>query len=173
MSTECLDKKVNIDNIDNVLKKERVKKARKDPDFSRPHVLTKGHEETYQKQRSMMASIKSLVNSTSYNNKLSVISEHIDFVRSFTTKGVQGVVGFVVIKSDKSGSKKETDPNDPKTESKKETPIVFKLSTDVNRSVEHEYEIMEYFNDMRKYCPHFSRSIEMINIPVSNDFIFD
>ena len=173
MSTECFDKKVNIDNIDNVLKKERVKKARKDPDFSRPHVLTKGHEETYQKQRSMMASIKSLVNSTSYNNKLSVISEHIDFVRSFTTKGVQGVVGFVVIKSDKSGSKKETDPNDPKTESKKETPIVFKLSTDVNRSVEHEYEIMEYFNDMRKYCPHFSRSIEMINIPVSNDFIFD
>lgn len=138
------------------LKKDKTKKPRKDPGFSRPHVLSNEHEEIYQRQRGRLSHIKSLVESTPYNNKLSVISQWIDFVRSFTTKGVQGVVGFTVLK-------KELSKN----------PLVFKLSTDINRSVEHEYEIMEYFNDMRKYCPHFSRSIGMINLPVSNDFVFD
>lgn len=135
--------------------KRSPRKPRKDPGFTRPHVLSNDHEEMYQKQRTALSAIKSDVSGASYNNKLSVISQSMDFVRSFTTKGVQGVVGFTLIK------------NLPKN------PLVFKLSTDVNRSVEHEYEIMEYFNDMRKYCPHFSRSIGMINIPVSNDFIFD
>lgn len=137
-------------------KRSKIKTPRKDPDFSRPHVLTKEHEEVYQKQRSILSSIKNIVDSTPYNNKLSVMSQWVNFVRSFTTKGVQGIVGFTVLK-------KELTKN----------PLVFKLSSDVNRSVEHEYEIMEYFNTMRKYCPHFSRSIGMINLPVSNDFIFD
>lgn len=132
------------------------RKPRKDPDFKRPHVLSTEHENIYQKQRTILSTIKSSVDSTPYNNKLNEISHCMDFVRSFTTKGVQGVVGFTVIK-------KELSKN----------PLVFKLSTDVNRSVEHEYEIMEYFNNMRKYCPHFSRSIGMINLPVSNDFVFD
>jgi len=134
---------------------KRQKNKRKDPDFKKPNILSKEHDEIYQNQRDILSSVKSSVESASYNNKLSVISQRVDFVRSFTTKGVQGVVGFTLIK-------------DMPT-----TPLVFKLSTDVNRSVEHEFEIMESFNNMRKYCPHFSRSIGMINIPVSNDFVFD
>lgn len=131
------------------------KKPRKDPKFNRPHILTTSHENIYQKQRSYLQSLKSSIDNCKYDDKLSMISKHMDFVRSFVSKGIQGIVGFTILKN-------ET-----------HNPLVFKLSTDINRSVEHEYETMEYFNDMRKYCPHFSRSIGMINLPISNDFIFE
>lgn len=128
------------------------KKPKKDPYFKRPHLLDPDYEDSFIKQRQIFQSVKKLVDTTPYNEKLNVMKQEFDFVRSFNTKGVQGIVGFVNIK----------DTN---------TPLVFKISTDINRSVEHEFNILEEFNDMRRYCPHFVRSIGMLELPVASDFI--
>lgn len=134
--------------------KPSKKKPKKDPYFKRPHLLDSDYEESFINQRQMFRSIKKMVDNTPYNDKLNVVKNELDFVRSFNTKGVQGVVGFVKM-------------------NKTNTPLVFKISTDVNRSVEHEFTILEEFNDMRRYCPHFVRSIGMMELPVASDFIFD
>ena len=154
-----------------------TKKTRKDPQFVRPHLLTTIQERIYDEQRLRLHDIKSRIENLNYEEKLRLMSEKMDFVRSFTTKGVQGVVGFVSFKSPKESETRAF--KSPKESVEKEipnyssNPVVFKLSTDINMSVEHEYEIMEYFNDMRRYCPHFSRSIGMIELPVSTDFLTD
>ena len=122
------------------------------------YIISSTHEEKYTSQRKLLSSLKEKVEMESYNNKLNTIVKGMKFIRTFNSKGVQGVVGLVSLLS---------------VDNEEDTPMVFKLSTDINRTVEHEYEIMEYLNELRNYCPHFSRSIGMINLPISNDFIFD
>jgi len=136
---------------------KKMKKPRKDPEFLRPHILSATHDSIFNKQVIAIERIKQEVDDTFYNNKLDCMTKYVDFIRAFTTKGVQGIVGFTLLKS----------PEFSKY------PLVFKLSTDVNRSIEHEYTNMNYLNSLRKFCPHFSRSIGMINLPVSDNFILD
>ena len=130
------------------------KKPKKDPYFKRPHLLDQNYEESFVKQRKIFQEVKNLIENTPYDSKLEAIKNELDFVRSFNSKGVQANVGFV--KMNKTGS-----------------PLVFKVSNDINRSIEHEFTILENFNNMRKYCPHFVKSIGMIELPISSEFIFD
>lgn len=90
-----------------------------------------------------------------YTDKTGYVSQKLEFVRCFNTKGVQGIVGHVKI------------PGYP-------YPIVFKISVDINKSVEHEFFVMERCNNsMRDIVPHFVRSVGMIELPISEDFIRD
>ena len=132
------------------------KKPKKDPYFKRPHLLESIHDDKFIHQRRIVSNIKREVESVPYKDKLKTITKSLEFVRAFTTKGVQGIVGFVKVSND--------------TES---PPLVFKTSTDINRSVEHEFQVTESLNDMRRYCPHFVRSIGLVELPVSCDFILD
>jgi hypothetical protein len=152
----CEKEKDHSNNSDK--KEERYhsknKKPKKDPYFKRPHLLDQNYEESFVKQRKIFQEVKNLIENTPYDNKLKVIKNELNFVRSFNSKGVQANVGFVKM-------------------NKTNSPLVFKISTDINRSIEHEFTILENFNNMRKYCPHFVKSIGMIELPISSEFIFD
>ena len=80
------------------------------------------------------------------------VKKYFTFEKVFSNRGVQGITGILKVKnvSDK---------------------VVFKISIDLDRSVEHENLVTKDLNRIRKYCPHFVGNIGMINIPVSNDFI--
>lgn len=104
------------------------------------------------RQRNKIQEISEIIKNTVYDDRLSVIKRHLKFVRSFGSRGVQGIVGTVEL-CDSS------------------TPVVFKTSVDINRTVEHEYKILEYLNNIREYCPHFVRSLGMIELPISREFI--
>lgn len=158
-----MSSKQNMDDIKSSLNeikekfhkdKRSKKKPKKDPYFKRPHILDSLHDNQFEQQRHMLSNIKRSIDSTSYDEKSKRIKKDMDFVRTFTTKGVQGVVGFVKLLQNNS-------------------PLVFKTSLDINRSIEHEFRVLESLNDMRKYCPHFVRSIGMMELPISSDFIFD
>jgi hypothetical protein len=137
------------DHIDSYSK---GKNPRKDPYFKRPHLLTQSHEDQFNDQCIMVSRIKKIILESKYDDKTSNIKKYLEFVRSFATKGVQGIVGFVKILENN-------------------LPLVFKTSLDINRSIEHEYQVLEELNDMRKYCPHFVRSVGMIEIPIASKFI--
>ncbi len=94
------------------------------------------------------------VNNVKYEQKSEKISEYLEFVRVFNTKGVQGIVGFVKIK--RTGKL-----------------IVFKTSIDINRSVEHESIVINSVNKLKEYCPHFVSSLGNLDIPISTKFILD
>ncbi len=83
---------------------------------------------------------------------LKSVQKYFTFERVFATRGVQGIAGLLNYKNDK---------------------IVFKISIDLDRSIEHENIVTTELNKIRKYCPHFVGNIGMINIPVSNEFIDD
>lgn len=73
----------------------------------------------------------------------------LKYIRSFGTKGVQGIVGLL-------------QSND--------TPLVFKVSTEINRSVEHEYMVLRHLNESKSYCPHFVHTYGMISVPIPLSF---
>ena len=60
----------------------------------------------------------------------------------FPKLGKQGIVGIM-----------ETDYN---------LQMVFKISQDINYVIEHEYLIMQSLNSLNNYCPHFCKSIGLI-----------
>ncbi len=122
--------------------------------YTTQNLLTYTHEQSYLSQRKEINVIKQYIDSLSYENKLLHITDKLTYIRSFGDKGVQGIVGLIKINSINKL-------------------VVFKISSDINRSIEHEYIIMESLNNLRKYCPHFSRSLGMINMPINSNFIFE
>ena len=141
------------------------RKPRKDSYFSRPHLLnfqetkyrdTNSDESTetemnlFETQRNIVSNIKKNISSLPYTQRAREVRKHIKFIRSFCSLGVQGIAGLLEI----SGN-----------------PVVFKVSCDINRSVEHEHLILENMNDMRKYNPHFVRTLGMLELPVSSEFM--
>ena len=90
-------------------------------------------------------------------DQLKVVQKYFTFENTFSTKGVQGITG--ILKVNNSSIDKE------------EKKIVFKVSLDLNASVEHEHLITKELNKLRSFCPHFVGNIGMLNIPISNDFI--
>lgn len=109
----------------------------------------------YLYQRNYIKKLYDDLKNINYNKKTEYTSTQLEFVRCFNTKGVQGIVGHVKI------------PNYPH-------PIVFKISVDINRSVEHEFFVMENCNNqLIDIVPHYVRSIGMLELPISEDFIRD
>ena len=88
----------------------------------------------------------------SSKNKLKEIKKYFDYLKIFDTQGAQGITGLL--------SYKELNQN-----------IVFKLSVDLDRAIEHEYLIVNKLNKLRNFCPHFMSCFDMINLPISNNFI--
>lgn len=71
----------------------------------------------------------------------------LSYDRTFEKPGKQGLVGLLNIKG-------------------KEEKCVFKISQYINYLVNHEYTIMKGLNELSEYCPHFSRTIGIINCKV-------
>lgn len=84
------------------------------------------------------------------------VQQSFSFDKVFSTQGVQGIAGILKVKG--SGVKYADK-------------VVFKISIDLNRTIEHENLVSADLVKLRKYSPHFIGNIGMINIPVSNDFV--
>jgi hypothetical protein len=82
------------------------------------------------------------------------VQKILTFDKVFSTRGVQGITGLLNVS------------NSPDK-------IVFKISIDLDRTIEHENLVSKDLNRLRAYCPHFVGNIGMINLPISNDFIND
>ena len=132
----------------------KKRKPKKDPYLQRPHLLSPSFNLKYNEEKCIISMIEKELENIPYDKKMEKIKQYLDFVRIFTTKGVQGIVGLMKIK-------KEND----------ERCIVFKTSTDINRSIEHEHEVLKDLNNLRNYCPYFVREIGALNIPISSCFI--
>jgi hypothetical protein len=110
----------------------------------------------YKKLKSLQNIIDSCADALSLvikkRDTLKKVQKHFIFEKVFSNMGVQGITGILKVKE--TGEK-----------------VVFKISVDLNKSVEHENIITKELNKLRPYCPHFVGNIGMINLPVSNDFI--
>ena len=85
------------------------------------------------------------------------IKQIFAFDKMFTTDSVQGIAGLVNIDLGQDDTKEKT-------------PIVFKLSVEVNRTVEHEHYILKQLNVMRQWCPNFVGTLGLLNGYVSRAF---
>lgn len=120
--------------------------------FPNVYLLEPKQEEEYKKQVEYISNLSKELKSIPYENKTSYVYDKLYFVRTFNSKGVQGIVGLLKIPSIK-------------------TPLVFKISVDINKSIEHENIVMNECNELRKIVPHYVRCIGMIELPISEDFI--
>ena len=90
----------------------------------------------------------------SSSRKMSSLSKKINYVKLFSKQGVQGIVGLLELKKNK-------------------TPFVFKVSVELDKSVEHENSVLESLNIIKPFCPHFVSSYTMRELPVSRAFILE
>jgi hypothetical protein len=95
------------------------------------------------------------LNSTQHTPKiLDKIRSKFNYLKTFKTKGVQGITGILTCKG------------------LKDYPIVFKVSVEIDKSVEHEFSIMNSLNDIRLFCPHFVGSLGMFKLPISRTYVY-
>lgn len=153
LDKQTIEVKTSDNNETQIVVKKFIK-PKKDPNITRPNLLSEQHNTVFRTTRKLIQDASKLIDETKYHYKIKKAGQSFEFVRVFSTKGVQGVVGFLRCKKNKQI-------------------VVFKTSLDVNRTTEHEYTIMESLNPLRPYCPHFVRSYGMLNIPISTDFIFE
>ena len=73
--------------------------------------------------------------------------EWLDFYKVLDKPGKQGVVGLFKIKN--------TDKE-----------IIFKISQYINYLVFHESRVMDGLNEISLYCPHFCKSLGIINCKI-------
>lgn len=83
---------------------------------------------------------------------LKAVQKYLTFDRVFKSLGVQGITGIL------------------KTKKGNDT-MVFKVSIDLDKTVEHENLVTSELNKLRPFCPHFVGNLGMITLPISNEFI--
>ncbi len=88
----------------------------------------------------------------SKKQRLEKLSKLLIFQNVFKVKGIQGITGL--LKSRDSG-----------------THIVYKVSVEIDRVIEHEYSVLNRLNTMRSMCPHFVGTLGIIPSYLSLTFI--
>lgn len=88
----------------------------------------------------------------SKKQRLEKLSKLLQFQNVFKVKGIQGITGLL----------KTRDTN---------THIVYKVSVEIDRVIEHEYMVLNRLNTMRQMCPHFVGTLGMIPTYLSLTFI--
>jgi len=74
-------------------------------------------------------------------------SEWLIFDRILDKPGKQGVVGLFIVKNTK-------------------YKVIFKISQYINYLVQHELQVMDGLNEISMYCPHFCKSLGMVNCKI-------
>lgn len=121
-------------------------------------------------------------------NKLSLkkvkrLKDLFQFQKVFNEDSVQGVAGLLTIDTGIPVSNDLTNELNqlslPSSQVKKQTKetvresIVFKLSVEVNRTVEHEYFVLKKLNSLRKFCPNFVGTLGLLPAYVARSFFED
>ena len=120
----------------------------------------------YNQVGSYLNELKSLTR----DKRIKRIRTLFQYQKTFNTDSVQGMAGIVNINSgiavkDVDDVKTNLDDDDTIIQ-----PIVFKLSVEMNRSVEHEYMVLHKLNTLRKYCPNFVATLGLLNGFVCRSF---
>ena len=87
---------------------------------------------------------------------LSKLSSKFNYIKTFKHQGVQGLTGILTA-------------NNPTF---KELPVVFKLSVEIDKVIDHESTVIEDLNKIRAFCPHFVSSFFTVQLPVSRTYIY-
>ncbi len=96
------------------------------------------------------------MNETNHPPKvLSKLTSKFEYLATFPTKGVQGIVGLLLCNSIN------------------KYPVVFKIPVEIDKMIEHEHLILESLNTIRDFCPHFVGSLGMFKLPISRTYVYD
>ena len=90
----------------------------------------------------------------SAKRKMEALSKKINYISLFSKQGVQGLAGHLEVKKTK-------------------TPFVFKVSVELDKSVEHENSVLESLNTIKSFCPNFIGVYTMQELPISRLFILE
>jgi hypothetical protein len=85
--------------------------------------------------------------------KLEIMQKEFRFIKTFETSGVQGIVGLL--------EHRETGQQ-----------VIFKLSVEIDRSIEHENQVTIDLNKLKEFCPNFVGNLGCVELPISRTFIY-
>ena len=105
-------------------------------------------------KKEVKQALSSVKNITDNKKKLEALEKRFEYVKLFSTKGVQGIVGLLKLK-------------------KIDLDVVFKVAIEMDKSVEHEYYILEELNKLKEFCPNFVGSYHMTELPISKSYIYE
>ncbi len=88
------------------------------------------------------------------SRKLEIMRSKFKFIKTFETNGIQGIVGLV-------------EHRDTSTQ------MVFKLSVEIDRTIEHENAVTLELNKLRPFCPNFVGNLGCVELPISRTFIYE
>jgi hypothetical protein len=86
--------------------------------------------------------------------KLEIMRNKFKFIKTFESNGIQGIVGLV--------EHRDT-----------QTQLVFKLSVEIDRTIEHENQVTLELNKLRPFCPNFVGNVGCVELPISRTFIYE
>lgn len=98
------------------------------------------------------------------DKKLKRIKHLFEFQKLFSTDSVQGLAGVLQIDTGIEAKLGENHNENIQQD------IVFKVSIEMNRSIEHEYFVLRKMNSLRKFCPNFVGTLGLLPAYVTRDF---
>jgi hypothetical protein len=96
--------------------------------------------------------------------KVKKIKSTFKHQKTFSYDSAQGMAGIVTVDIPESIKTEQDDA---------QIPLVFKLSLEINRAVEHEHTVLSYLNRIRKFCPNFVGTVGLLPGYVSRNFYED
>jgi len=87
------------------------------------------------------------------SRKLEIMRSKFKYINTFETKGVQGIAGLL--------EHRDTG-----------TQVVFKLSIEIDRTIEHENQVTLELNKIRDFCPNFVGNLGCVELPISRTYIY-
>lgn len=112
------------------------------------------HSYFLKRRKEVIEPFESIKKINNPKKKLENLSNKVNYVKLFSHLGVQGLVGLLENKKNK-------------------TPFVFKVGADVDKCIEHEYSVLEALNTIRPFCPSFVGSYGMYELPVCKEYIYE
>jgi hypothetical protein len=112
------------------------------------------HSQFLQTKKEVCELLNSVKTLSSAKRKMETLSKKLNYVQLFSKQGVQGLAGHLEIKKNK-------------------IPFVFKVSVELDKSIEHENSVLESLNSIKSFCPNFIGVYGMQELPVSRMFILE
>ena len=100
------------------------------------------------------------------------IKQMFEFQKVFSTDSVQGVAGILAIDTKvlkPSANSCSSSSPDKHIDTIKQQ-IVFKLSVEINRTIEHEFFVLKKLNALRSFCPNFVGALGLLPGYVTRSF---
>ena len=123
-----------------------------------------------------------------FPERLDVFKKILPFERCFALQGEAGLAGIChasldntpkrlasILQAKKPQAKKlvgkDKSKQEPPPADDKKIDVVWKVSSDIDRVLEHEYNTMKSLETVRKFCPHFVLSYALVPTQLSYNFI--